>query len=49
MTEGESDMAHILGSTETQGPITNWIQVIAKAAALGQISDNDPDPKEPTT
>ena len=35
-------MAHILDRTNSRGPVTGWIEVIAKAAALGQISDTDP-------
>lgn len=37
-------MAHILDRTDTHGPVTGWLEVIviAKAAALGQISDTDP-------
>ena len=35
-------MAHILDRTDTPGPVTGWLEVIAKAAALGQISDTDP-------
>lgn len=35
-------MAHILDRTDTHGPVTGWLEVIAKAAALGQISSTDP-------
>ena len=35
-------MAHILDRTDAPGPVTGWLEVIAKAAALGQISDTDP-------
>ncbi|MBY4382102.1 hypothetical protein HQO24_11655 [Rhodococcus fascians] len=35
-------MAHILDRTNSRGPVTGWIEVIAKAAALEQISDTDP-------
>jgi hypothetical protein len=35
-------MAHILDRTDTHGPVTGWLEVIAKAAALGLISDTDP-------
>lgn len=45
-------MAHILDRTDTHGPVTGWLEVIAKAAALGQISDTDPadvlDPQDHT-
>jgi len=35
-------MAHILDRTDPHGPVTGWLEVIAKAAALGQISSTDP-------
>lgn len=34
-------MAHILDRGQAT-PIVDWLEVIAKAAALGQISDTDP-------
>lgn len=34
-------MAQILYSRQTDEPILDWLEVIAKAAALGQISDTD--------
>ncbi len=37
-------MAQILYSRQTDDPIIDWLEVIAKAAALGQISDADPEP-----
>ena len=37
-------MAHILDRTDAPGPVTGWLEVIAKAAALGQISVTDPEP-----
>ena len=35
-------MAQILDHNLTDTPIVDWLEVIAKAAALGQISDTDP-------
>ena len=37
-------MAQILHSRQADAPIVDWLEVIAKAAALGQISDTDPEP-----
>lgn len=37
-------MAQILYSRQADSPIIDWLDVIAKAAALGQISDTDPEP-----
>ncbi|WP_156516226.1 MULTISPECIES: hypothetical protein [unclassified Rhodococcus (in: high G+C Gram-positive bacteria)] len=37
-------MAQILDHNLTDTPIVDWLEVIAKAAALGQISDTDPEP-----
>ncbi|MDZ7931881.1 MAG: hypothetical protein U5N21_18230 [Rhodococcus sp. (in: high G+C Gram-positive bacteria)] len=37
-------MAEILYSRQADSPITEWLDVIAKAAALGQICDTDPEP-----
>ncbi|WP_155291257.1 hypothetical protein [Rhodococcoides fascians] len=37
-------MAQILDRNLTDAPIVDWLEVIAKAAALGQISDTDPEP-----
>ncbi len=34
-------MAQILDHSQAT-PIVDWLEVIAKAAALGQISDTDP-------
>ncbi|WP_157105316.1 hypothetical protein [Rhodococcoides kyotonense] len=34
-------MAQILHSRQADEPILDWLEVIAKAAALGQISDTD--------
>ncbi len=35
-------MAQILHSRRADAPIVDWLEVIAKAAALGQISSTDP-------
>lgn len=37
-------MAQILDSHRTDAPIVDWLEVIAEATALGQISDTDPEP-----
>ena len=37
-------MAQILHSRQADGPIVDWLEFIAKAAALGQISDTDNEP-----
>ena len=37
-------MAQILHSRQADAPIVDWLEVIAKAAALGQICDTDPEP-----
>ena len=34
-------MAQILHNRQTHAPIIDWLEVIAKAAALGQICDTD--------
>jgi hypothetical protein len=34
-------MAQILHSRQADAPIVDWLEVIAKAAALGQICDTD--------
>lgn len=34
-------MAQILHSRRADAPIVDWLEVIAKAAALGQICDTD--------
>ncbi|WP_176458345.1 MULTISPECIES: hypothetical protein [unclassified Rhodococcus (in: high G+C Gram-positive bacteria)] len=34
-------MTQILHSRQVDAPIVDWLEVIAKAAALGQISDTD--------
>jgi hypothetical protein len=40
-------MPHLFDRTEAHIMDTGWLEVIAKAAALGQISDIDPDPAAP--
>ncbi|WP_407727639.1 hypothetical protein ACJEDT_25785 (plasmid) [Rhodococcoides fascians] len=37
-------MTEILYNRQADSPITDWLDVIAKAAALGQICDTDPEP-----
>ncbi|WP_179273300.1 MULTISPECIES: hypothetical protein [unclassified Rhodococcus (in: high G+C Gram-positive bacteria)] len=34
-------MAQILHNRQADAPIVDWLEVIAKAAALGQICDTD--------
>ncbi|CAH0315536.1 MAG: hypothetical protein NTX68_00030 [Rhodococcus sp.] len=34
-------MAQILNNRQADAPIIDWLEVIAKAAALGQICDTD--------
>lgn len=37
-------MTENLFSRQADSPVTDLLEVIAKAAALGQISDTDPEP-----